>query len=174
MTIQAREIQPENEQRWEDATFAANAWRGKAIQLFAQAELAVSEALVLLAATPGRGERVRMRRLVGQRFEDLAEALTGAFAEEGARAADALKTFRQHEELRPLLCHGAAKLAIDRNGRWLIVLKLIAFRARATEHVSRTIEEREADHLLTHISDDCRKLLSALQSLRSRVRSPAG
>lgn len=174
MTIQTREIQPESDQRWEDAAFAANAWRGKAIQLFAQAELAVSEALELLAAFPGRGEKVRMRRLVGQRFEDLAGALADPFNEEGTRAAEALERFRQHEELRPLLCHGVAKLALDRNGRWLIVLKLVAFRGRATQHVSRTIEEQDADQLLTRIRDDCRRLTSALQSLRSRVRLPAG
>lgn len=30
---------------WDDAAFAANAWRGHAIQIFSQAEFVVSEAL---------------------------------------------------------------------------------------------------------------------------------
>jgi hypothetical protein len=112
---------------WEDAALAANAWRGHAIQIFARAEQAVSGAFEALASVPDRGASIRRRRLVGQRFEDLASALAGPFASEGAKAAAALLRFRGHESLRPFLCHGVAKLALDRNGRWLIVLRLIDF-----------------------------------------------
>lgn len=154
---------------WDDAAFAANAWRGHAIHIFAQAELAVSETLEALAADPDRGAGVRMRRLVGQRFQDLEDALAGPFAREAGKAADALGTFRQHEELRPLLCHGASKLALDRHGRWMIVLKLVTFRGRDTDRLSRTFEQKDAEELLTKLRGDCRALTSSLQSLRSRL-----
>lgn len=170
MTIQTPISAIDDDQLWEAPTCAANAWRGQAIQIFAQAELAVSDTLEALAAVPVRGADVRLRRLVGQRFEDLGSALSGAFAAEGVKAAAALAQFRSHEELRPFLCHGVAKLALDRNGRWLIVLKLVAFQARGTQRTSRTVEQQDAEQLLAGLREDGRRLASALQSLRSRVR----
>jgi hypothetical protein len=169
MTIHSPLRPADQDSVWENATAAANAWRGHAIQIFAQAELAVSEALETLAAVPDRGKSVRMRRLVGQRFQDLEDALAGPFAGEAGKATEALGTFRQHEELRPFLCHGASKLALDRHGRWMIVLKLVTFRGRDTERLSRTFEQQDAEELLTKIRENCRRLTSSLQSLRSRV-----
>lgn len=174
MTVQTQIRACDDNRLWDDATFAANAWRGHAIQIFAQAEIAVTEALETLAAVPERGASVRLRRLVGQRFQDLEDALAGPFAGDAGKAADALGTFRQHEELRPLLCHGAAKLALDRQGKWLIILRLVAFRGRDAGRVSRALEQHEAEELLTKIRQDCHRLTSALQSLRSRVRRGGG
>jgi hypothetical protein len=169
MTIHAPVRSTDQDGLWDNAAVAANAWRGHAIQIFAQAELAVSETLEALAAVPGRGAGVRMRRLVGQRFQDLQDALSGPFDGEAGKAADALATFRQHEDLRPLLCHGASKLALDRHGRWMIVLKLVTFRGRDTERLSRTFEQQDAEDLLMNIREDGRRLSSSLQSLRSRL-----
>ena len=56
---------------WHNTARDVNAWRGEAIQLFARAELSVSETLQMLRA----GGEGRLRRLVGQRFDDLAAAL---------------------------------------------------------------------------------------------------
>lgn len=169
MTLQTR-IPPSNPDcLWESAARAANAWRGEAIQIFAQAELCVSETLEALAAVPERGNQVKLRRLVGQRFGDLTEALTATFAAEGAKAAAALEEFRRHEELRPYLSHGAGRLALERSGRWIVVLKVTVFRSGGTERGSRVIEQGEAERILGELRADCRALQAALQSLRDRV-----
>lgn len=106
---------------WDEAISSVNAWRGQAIQCFAQAEVAVSETLLALARHEGPGALVRLRRLVGQRFQDLHDTLApeGPFSAEGTAASAALAAFRAHEDLRPALCHGVAKVALDRQGRWL-------------------------------------------------------
>lgn len=168
MTVQTQ-ISASDNSVWEEATSDANAWRGHAIQIFAEAELAVSETLETLAAATDRGADVRLRHLLGQRFQDLEDALAGPFAGDAGKAADALRDFRQHEQLRPLLCHGAGKLALDRQGKWMIVLRMVTFRGRAAERLSRTFEQQDADAMLTTLREDCRRLTSALQSLRSRV-----
>jgi hypothetical protein len=171
MTIQTRISATELDQLWETAAFSANAWRGQAIQIFAQAEVAVSDTLEALAAVPGRGGEVRLRRLVGQRFEDLAYALCGAFAQEGVKAGAALAQFRTHEELRPFLCHAVAKLTLDRKVKWVLILKLVAFQARGTQRTSLTIEQNDAAMVLANLREDGRRLGSAMQSLRSRLQS---
>jgi hypothetical protein len=169
MTMQLQVRAPGEDELWDSAASAANAWRGHAIQIFAQAEQAVSKALEALASVADRGMTVRRRRLVGQRFEDLAFALAGPFAAEGEKAAVALLRFREHESLRPFLCHGVAKLARDRNGRWLIVIKVIDFRARSSEPMTHAVEEQRAGEVLAELRDDRRALASALQSLQSRL-----
>lgn len=169
MTIHTPITKLKDDDAWDAATSAANLWRGQMIQVFAQAEQAVSETLVTLAADTKRGAKVRLRRLVGQRFEDLSLALGEHFRDEGKSAAEALANFRRHEYLRPALCHGAAKLALDRHGHWLIIVKLVDFRSRHVERKTETIEQREAEAMLGNLQRDTRNLRSALQSLQSRI-----
>lgn len=173
MTIQTPVTRAEDEAVWDAAADAANLWRGEMIQLFAQAEQAVSETLETLALDPVRGAKIQLRRLVGQRFEDLSLALSEHFNDMGEKAAKALANFRRHEHLRPTLCHGAAKLALDRNGHWLIILKLVDFRNRSVERKAETIEQREAEAMLGVLRSDAQNLRSALQSLRSRLVAAA-
>src|SRR5690606_36645858 len=113
---------------WEAAVGEVNSWRGQALQHFAVAETAASETLLLMASLPG-GANVRLRRLVGQRFEDLRLAIgsDGPFARQGVKAAEALEAFSRHETLRAYLCHGMAKVALDRHGHWIVILKVLAF-----------------------------------------------
>lgn len=172
MTVQARLIPIEGEDAWDAAASAANSWRGQAIQIFAQAEWAVSETLERLVMYSRSGSNVRLRRLVGQRFEDLDTALAEHFAGDAKKASEALAKFRRHEHLRPALCHGVSKLALDRNGNWLIILKLVVFRGRAVERTAQTIEQKDAETLLKSLRDDARELASALQSLRSKLGDP--
>ncbi len=170
-------ITPAADPRWEEAVQWVNAWRGRCVQCFAKAEGAVSETLLALAAVPGRGDAVRLRRLVGQRFEDLSSAIGGAgpFATEGGAAALALEAFRQHEPLRPVLCHGIGKVALDRQGQWLLLLKLVCFRGREPERTSMAIEQQEAAELLADLEARGRKLSSALGAMRSQIsRSSRG
>jgi hypothetical protein len=156
---------------WERAVRSANAWRGQALQCFAQAETAVSESLLVLAADPERGEQVRLRRPIGQRFEDLASAVGagGPFAAEGSRASQALSAFRQNEALRSFLCHGIVKVAIDRNEEWVVLIKTLSFLGRKPERSTLALDEREAKALLAKMKALGRSLASALQSLRARI-----
>lgn len=169
MTAHTPIVAPATDDCWEALTGAANQWRGAAIQLFAQAELAVSETLERLSSTPERGKDVALRRLVGHRFADLAEALGGPFAAEGAKASEALTQFSRHDGLRPLLCHGVAKVLQDRNGRLAIIFRLMAVKGKSVESNSRMIEQSEAEQLLRDLQSDSRALKAALQSLRDRL-----
>ena len=150
---------------WHQAAHEVNAWRGEAIQLFAKAELGVSETLQMLAAN-GTG---RLRRLVGQRFEDLAAALEELGPAKGAKASAALAGFRALEDLRPLLCHAVAKTAIDRSGHWIAVFKLVDLRGGATNLATRAFEEAEARVLIDDLRERTRNLVSSLQSVRSKL-----
>src|SRR3546814_2822757 len=87
---------------WNQAIQDVNAWRGACLQHFSAAEAAVTETLLLLKAIPGRGEAVRLRHLIGQRFDDLSKLIEaeGAFAQEGKAAAKALSDLRTLEGLR--------------------------------------------------------------------------
>lgn len=158
---------------WEALFREVNAWRGQALQYFAQAELAVSETLLAMKSTAAGATSVRLRPLVGQRFEDLGTAVgpEGAFAAEGEKSRAALSNFRRYESIRVVLCHGTAKLALDRHGHWLVVLKVLAFRAGQESRSSLALEKREAEALLSELKSANRALVSALQSLRDRIRT---
>jgi hypothetical protein len=155
---------------WEAAVCEVNTWRGEALQHFAVAETAASETLFQMASLP-RGANVRLRRLVGQRFEDLRLAIgpDGPFAKEGRKAAEALAAFSQHERLRAALCHGMAKVALDRHGQWLVILKVLAFQGRVEDRSSTAFEKREAEAVLADLKAASQKLASSLQSLRARI-----
>lgn len=158
---------------WQVAVTEVNAWRGQAIQHFAVAEAAVSETLVSMAAALPPMGSVRLRRLVGQRFEDLRLAVDadGPYASEGVKAVAALAAFDRHTDLRACLCHGVAKVALDRHGQWVAILKVIALGGRAKQRTSMTFEKREGEALLADLKRDSHKLASALQSLRARISS---
>ena len=153
---------------FDEATRAVNEWRGHVLHCFAQAEAAVSETLLTLASHPN-GTKVPLRHLVGQKFSDLAEAIDteGTFAKDGAKASAALAGFRRHEGLRPVLCHGVAKVTLDRKGQWLVVLKVLAFRGREAERNSVTYDKLEAEAALADIKRASSQLTAALQSLRN-------
>jgi hypothetical protein len=159
---------------WDEATGCVNAWRGHGLHCFAQAEWAVSETLVTLRATLRGAETVRLRPLVGHRFEDLRGAIgpDGPFACEGKKTIAAFDDFTPHLPLRPFLAHGIAKVALDRNGQWLVVLKTLNFRSGKEERASLTYDQKEAERELTKLKETTLQLGPALQSLRDRIRAP--
>lgn len=124
------------EARWTAAAQSVNAWRGQLVQ--ASADAAVSEALLGLSGIPGRGEHIRLPHLIGQRFQDLADALdaSGPFAAEGVIAASCLAALRIHEPLRTVLGHGVFRIALDRRDRWVVIAKVVTFRAKGAERIS--------------------------------------
>ena len=158
---------------WVAATRAVNAWRGEAIHHFTRAELSFSETRLLLAARSGAETNVRLRRLLGQRFDDLTAALVAVKGVKTAKASKALAEFRRFDAIRPILCHGADKIALDRHGQWVAVFKLVDLRAGEATRVSRAFEEREALDLLASLSKSAAELGSALQSLRDKLRPSA-
>jgi hypothetical protein len=160
-----------NEAAWEEATQSVNAWRGLCLQCFAQAETAVSETLLAMADLPDRGAGVKLRRLIGQRFEDLNSAIAaeGPFAAEGGKAVHVLAAIREHEALRPMICHGTAKVALDRHGQWIVLIRLLSFRGRRADRSSLALDQKEATNILAELKDRTRQLGSALQSVRARI-----
>lgn len=156
---------------FKQATRAVNAWRGEVVECFARTEVAVTETLLALAGVPDRGAKVKLNRLVGQRLQDLANATAsdGPFASEGKAASTALADFRRHEPLRATLCHGTAKVALDRKGEWLALFKLVALKGRQAERSSLTIEEQEAGAMLLDLTRCGQRLASVLGNLRKTI-----
>jgi len=153
---------------WPRALAAANAWRGRCLDIFARSEAAVSETLLALANVSERGIVVKLPHLVGQRFEELANLTgpAGAFALEGKASAAALSTFRAHEDLRTSLCHGVGKVTLDQQGGWLLVLRTLAFRSKQPQRAVVIIEENEAEGLVKSLQTAGQRLRSELGNLR--------
>lgn len=150
--------------QWLHALTAANAWRGRCLDKFARSEAAVSETLLVLANTSGRGAAVKLPHLVGQRFEELATLIgpTGAFALEGKASAAALLTFRPHEGLRASLAHGVGKVVLDQKGSWLLVLRTLTFRSKQPERTVLVIEQNEADEIVKSLQTAGQRLVAEL------------
>lgn len=153
---------------WPRALAAANAWRGRCLDIFARSEAAVSDTLLVLANVSERGIVVKLPHLVGQRFEELANLIgpAGAFALEGRTSAVALSTFRAHESLRASLCHGVGKIVLDQQGGWLLVLRTLAFRSKQPQRTVLVIEENEAEGLVKSLQAAGQRLRSELGNLR--------
>ena len=158
----------------DDASFTAaiagvNAWRGACMQCFAQAEAATTETLLVLHRRAGsRSGKVRLRHLVGQRLADLAEVIgpDGPFEAEGKPAYLALQGFRELEHLRTLVGHSVAKVALDRKGQWIVLLRHLSIRAKTEERSTSAIEQVEAEELLGDLRKRSRRLCAQLERLQ--------
>ena len=164
-------IPAEREPDWTRVAQDVNIWRGASLQCFASVEAAVTETLLHLSAIPGRGDGVRLRHLVGQRLDDLAQVVGegGAFATEGRSVALLLAAFRCHEALRTMLAHGQTKLALERNGRWIAIFRIVSIRAKQAERSELVLEESDAAGKLQDLKAISQKLCSALGNFRRTV-----
>ena len=164
---------------WNQAIQDVNAWRGACLQHFSAAEAAVTETLLLLKAIPGRGEAVRLRHLIGQRFDDLSKLIEadGAFAKEGKAAAKALLDLRTLEGLRSFLAHGQAKIALERTGKWIVILRHVSIRGQQAERLMLLFEQAEAEERHVDLKRKARScaLFSAIfgEPLRAERAAPA-
>ena len=158
---------------WNQAIQDVNAWRGACLQHFSAAEAAVTETLLLLKAIPDRGETVRLRHLIGQRFDDLSKLIEaeGAFAKEGKAAAKALSDLRTLEGLRSFLAHGQAKIALERTGKWIVILRHVSIRGQQAERLMLLCEQAEAEERLADLKRKSQKLCSVLGNFRRIVKS---
>ncbi len=158
-----------------DAIFAEfNGWRGACLHHISAVEMAVTETLLALSAAAPQGETVRLRQLIGQRFEDLSAAIAagGPFARDGEPALAALQRYRDNqEEFRALLCHGAIKVMIDHSGDWTLVIRSLSIRARQAERGLVVIDRPEARSRLDALKSEGQKLASVLGQLRKIVVS---
>lgn len=156
---------------WIRVIHDVNAWRGACLQCFSAAEAGVTETLLALNIIPDKGVSVKLRHLIGQRFDDLAAVLgpEGAFAAEGKTAFKALEAFRGHESLRTYLAHGVAKITVERSGKWVLVFRQISIRARQSERTMLLIEEAEGVETLADLRRKSQQLCSVLGNLRKQL-----
>lgn len=128
-------------------------WRGRYVEEFAMAEVAVSETLATLSTLASSGAKSLLPTAVGQRFAAL-QAVVGAggpLASVGGRVAKALDDLREHQRRRNFLCHGSSEVSADNLGDWHMTLSLTSFRAGAIERSSMQITAAEAAVLLENL-----------------------
>lgn len=78
---------------WDKHYAEVNAWRGECMHHIAAAEKAATDTLLLLDSVKPDGGKIKLRHLIGQRFEDLSAATgpDGPFAEAGEAAHKAME-----------------------------------------------------------------------------------
>jgi hypothetical protein len=159
---------------WDQVFRDVNEWRGACIHHFTSVEQAVTETLLdLHAAKPAAGA-VRLRHLIGQRFEDLACAIgaDGPFADAGKQASQSLTDFRdRHEAFRTLLCHSQLAVSVDIHGRWLVVAENLSIRGHRAERTTAVIKQADAASRLSDLKRDGQKLSALLGLVRKAVNS---
>lgn len=157
---------------FERATSEFNQWRGRMIDNFARAEQAVSETLLALVGGGGAPQGTKLPHLTGQRFAALAQVMRSLDPAPShvAPALRALELFGRNEDLRATLCHGAQKVALDPNGRWIVSIKLMIFKPQRVSRTSTAIDETDAASFLDQLEDDRRRLTTALGQVRSIVQ----
>ena len=148
---------------WVDRLTQANAWRGQCLHHLTVVEQAVTETLLALRQAPG-GDKVRLQHLVGQRLDDLAEALApdGAFPA-FTKAAASLAAFREdHATFRNQLVHGRLAVLVDKHGKTVVTLRLLGFRAQKAERSDLVLTGQEMaerlDQLKRHAGRFCAQL----------------
>ncbi|RLP25790.1 hypothetical protein [Mesorhizobium sp. YM1C-6-2] len=159
---------------WNVIFSEVNLWRGACMHHFSMVEAAVTETLLALSATMPSQAIVRLRHLIGQRFEDLAAAIgpEGPFQEAGKHALPQLTRFREnHEAFRTLICHGTVKVSVEHNGRWQLLIRTLSIRSRTPVRAMLALDQSEAETKLAALKRDGIKLVSLLGQLRKAVAS---
>lgn len=134
MTVTSAETSsPPKSINWATIFSEVNSWRGACMHHFSMVETAVTETLLALSAVAQGETAVRLRHLIGQRFEDLAVAIGpgGPFEETGRNAVTELSKYREkHELFRTLLCHGMMKVTVEHDGQWMLLIRTLSIRSR--------------------------------------------
>ncbi|MEZ5688219.1 MAG: hypothetical protein R3E21_05450 [Caenibius sp.] len=160
---------------WASTLTEVNAWRGECMHHFSAIEQAVTLTLLALDGAKPSSSTIRLRHLIGQRFEDLGEAIKpdGPFAEIGKTTSKTLAHYRQqHEAFRTQLCHGHITVAVVPNGHWLLVIRTLSIRSRQADSGLIVIEKPDALRHLEELKRDGQKLASALGQMRKAVVGP--
>jgi hypothetical protein len=138
-----------------------NAWRGRCLANFAGVETQITQTLVALSATR---DDIVLGQLFGQRVAALGKVVADDVT--AGDVASALAAFLVHEPLRAFLAHGDAKVTIDRNGRWQVVLTAIALKRRQAHSSFVVIDEAEAKSIVNTLGSDRQRLVNCLARWR--------
>ena len=154
---------------WDAIYAAVNAWSGECMHHFSAVELAVTKTLLALSQASPDPSAIGLRHFIGQRLEDLAEAIgpDGPFADAGKSASTCLAEYRErHEAFRRQLCHGLVVVTVAQNGHWMMVLRTLSIRARQGEEREIVIEQSAAASRLVQLKRDGQKLAALLGQVR--------
>ena len=155
---------------FDDAVQRVNEWRGRCIDAFTRAEMAVTDCLVAVVGTD-RGKKIKLPHLVGQRFAALTAAVVpgGPFEVEGRLALPPLKAFEELNVVRTFLCHGVADVTLGRQCRWTAVLHIVSLSPKGRTEDTRVFREDSAAHLQRQIVDLSKQLCSRLTVFRATL-----
>jgi hypothetical protein len=175
MDSPATSAPPQRTADFEQAYARVNQWRGRMVDAFSRTEQAVSEMLIVLVADQVLVPAPKLPHQVGQRFDALAKALTAVEKPlpQIRTVLSALILYRRHDALRTMLCHGVTRIAVDASGAWIAIMKLINFKAGASERTRFVVEEEEAQQLLDQLIEDRHRLATALGQLRKICDTPS-
>ena len=65
-----------------------------------------------------------------------------------------------------MLAHGQAKLALERNGRWIAIFRIVSIRTQQAERSELVLEESDAVGKLRELKTISQKLCAALGNFR--------
>ena len=128
-----------------DATDRANAWRGKCVNQFALGEWIICSALA------AQSDAKALPMLLSQRITRLSAASQGA-----PRKQAALDKFRELASLRNAIVHGAGKVYLDAEGRWLLTMR--TFDRSGPSAISLSQEQADKNY------DDLKKVVQRLSA----------
>ena len=154
---------------WRTTYERVNAWRGMCLHHMSMVETAVTETLICLSEAQPTNTAMRLRHLIGQRFEDLSIAFapSGGFELEGKSAAVCLAHYRsEHEAFRTMLCHGSFKVTLERNGAFCIIITNLTFRGGKAVREVQVWSEDDAKQKVKALAIDAQRLIKQLANLR--------
>src|SRR5688572_15256662 len=151
----------------------ANHWRSECIQLFAELELTVAEALICLAAAKP-AMKIKCGQPIRPAFDEL-RRLTGAKSAFGTSTRSVAKSLDEIDRLiewRAHLTHGVLDVWRGKNGRWLFTLQ---HREPGRDRPLRihALPRREADQLLDDLTEELGKLRARVGSMRTGLEPKA-
>jgi len=110
----------------------ANCWRGRCVNYFARGELVIGEALATSSAKP-------LPMLLSQRIARLIDLVN-----DRPKELAALDQFQSLASDRNSIVHGAGKVFVDSEGKWLLILELLDRSGRYRHQVMQDEAELRA------------------------------
>jgi hypothetical protein len=151
-------IESELQSAFNNATAEVNQWRGRCINLFANGERIVGDAL---AKRNPVGTKLPM--LVSQKVKQLASDLTGS----DPALLEHLNDFGALLVTRSALTHGVATVWLDRSKSWRVVLQWVSIRASVRKHEEQAFTRSEAESFRRALQSVVQRLEQALSKLQA-------
>lgn len=156
---------------FQHASREVNEWRGRCLHLLGQVEAAITDCLLSMSKVPGRGGEVRLQHLIGQRYEELAKAISsdGPFRVEGGKVSKAFSKFRESDFPRNMLCHATSEIALNEKGEWVAIFRHIRLKAGEQIRAETFVTRKSADDIQKQLSRQARSLCDRLTDLRANL-----